>query len=137
MFKVPRKGLSGNFYNDGIGGLGDTGASDMRSAMLRANSAGCGCIAPRIAPPPTTLGSWIGDLFSSAGSGALNIVKSAGAGEAATRLEEQRIAAAAAAAAANAPKAGGIGGISTNTMLIVGAGAVGIVALILLTKKKG
>lgn len=134
MFNVPKAPL-GNFYNDGIGGIGPT---DMRTAMLVANRAGCGCKATQTATAPASrgFGSWIGDLFSSAGSGALNIVKSAGAGEAATRLEEQRIAAAAAAQAAAAPKPG-VGGISTNTMLLVGAGAVGVVALILLSKKKG
>lgn len=131
MFKAPSKALSGNFYNDGIGGLGDTG--DMRAAMIRANLAGCGCARKR-QPAPVTLGSWFTDLLSSAGSGALSIVKSAGAGEAATKLEEQRIAAAAAAQAAAAPKSSGL---STNTMLLAGAGVVGVLALVMITRKKG
>lgn len=118
-------GIGGNFYNDGLNGFGST---DLRMAMQKAKR-GCAC---RRAPQTGLSGLW--DTLSSAASGALNIVKGAGAGASLQQLEEERIkAAAAAAAAANAPKSGGI---STNTMLLAGAGLVGAVALFMVLKKK-
>lgn len=118
-------GIGGNFYNDGLNGFGST---DLRTAMQKAKR-GCACRQP----PQTGLsGFW--DTLASAAGGALNIVKGAGAGASLQQLEEERIKAQAAAAAANAPKAGS--GISTNTMLLAGAGLVGAVALFMVLKKK-
>lgn len=117
-------GIGGNFYNDGLNGFGNT---DLRMAMQKAKR-GCAC---RRAPQTGLSGLW--DTLASAASGALNIVKGAGAGASLQQLEEERIKAQAAAAAANAPKSGGI---STNTMLLAGAGLVGAVALFMVLKKK-
>ena len=114
----------GNYYNDGLAGTGG-----LRGARTR-----CACNGQQ------AMGFDLMGSITKYGGQAFDLIQQAGAGKQAMEIETlktQQAEAAAKAAAADAAKRTVSGGpaMSTNTMMIVGAGAVGLIALVMLTRK--